>query len=112
MCQPLAGAYFVAAAQSVFSNRILESLAQIAPNIDPSKVLSTGAADLAKSLSPEELAPVIQSYMVGIKAVFAFSLAGAALATVSSLLVPFVKMQSFEDQKKNEHWGRGSREGR
>jgi hypothetical protein len=57
---------------------------------------------LAKSLSPEELAPVIQSYMVGIKAVFAFSLAGAALATVTSLLVPFVKMQSFEDQKRLE----------
>ncbi|KAK8081286.1 MFS general substrate transporter [Apiospora saccharicola] len=54
MCDSISGAYFVAAAQGLFSNRLLETLAVIAPSIDPAKVLITGATEIQDVFAGEE----------------------------------------------------------
>ncbi|KAJ5635558.1 HC-toxin efflux carrier TOXA [Penicillium longicatenatum] len=92
MCNSISGAYFVTAAQSIFANYMLKELASNAPNIDPAQVLGTGASEISHVFHGAELAAITKAYMAGIKDVFAFSLAGAALTVVLSLLIPFKKL--------------------
>jgi hypothetical protein len=98
----MGGAYFVLAAQSLFSNRLLQRLAQIAPSMDAEKVLHTGASELRQVFSGGELASVVDAYMTGLKDVFAFAMAGAALTALFSLLIPFKRIPDFDLQKKAE----------
>lgn len=93
----LSGEYFVTAAQSLFANRLLSSLATSAPSINPGLVLATGATELRRVFNGSDLLNVISSYMVGTKAVFAWSLAGAAFTAVLALVVPFKKMPPVEE---------------
>ncbi|KAJ7241353.1 putative MFS transporter [Mycena haematopus] len=94
MCNSISGAYFVTAAQSVFANRLLHTLAYAAPDIDASKVLATGASDIRSVFSGEELAAVLSAYTVGIKDVFAISLAGAAFTVLIALAIPSKKLST------------------
>ncbi|KAK2809845.1 dynein heavy chain [Emmonsiellopsis sp. PD_5] len=92
MCQTLSGAYFVAIAQSLFANRMLQTILTSASNLDPALVLGTGASELQQVFRGDDLTAVIAAYMVGIKDVFAFSLACAALSVLLTLLIPFKKL--------------------
>jgi MFS transporter, DHA2 family, glioxin efflux transporter len=102
VCNSISGAYFVTAAQSIFANRLLKTLAMNAPNIDAVKVLGTGASEIQSIFNGEELAAVLDAYMVGIKAVFGFSMAGAAFTAVLSLAVPFKKMLGPEKESADD----------
>ncbi|KAF7373878.1 putative permeases of the major facilitator superfamily [Mycena sanguinolenta] len=102
MCNALSGAYFVTAAQSIFANRLLRTLANIAPNIDAAKVLATGASEIQHVFSGDELTAVVDAYMVGIKDIFAFSLAGAAFTVLISLVIPFKKLPSHDTKNTEE----------
>jgi hypothetical protein len=101
VCNAVSGAYFVTAAQSIFANRLLRTLANTAPNIDAAKVLATGASEIQRVFRGDELAAVVNAYMVGIKDIFAFSVAGAAFTVLISLVIPFEKLPS-QDTKKTE----------
>ncbi len=105
MGNTISGAYFVTAAQSVFANRMLQTLTDKAPNIDGTKVINTGASQLQKVFSGEDLVHVLDAYMVGIKAVFAFSLAGTAFCAVMTLAVPFKKIPKDSIQQNTEAVG-------
>ena len=102
MCNAISGAYFVTAAQSIFANRLLQKLANTAPNIDAAKVLATGASEIQRVFSGGDLAAVLDAYMVGIKDVFAFSLAGAAFTVVLAFVIPFKKLPSHDNKKTQE----------
>ncbi|KAL2831699.1 major facilitator superfamily domain-containing protein [Aspergillus cavernicola] len=92
MCNSISGAYFVTAAQSIFANRMLETLASNAPSIDPVKVLATGASEVSRVFQGADLVAVHNAYMVGINDIFACSLAGAAFTVIVSLIIPFKKL--------------------
>ncbi|KAL6238454.1 hypothetical protein BDW75DRAFT_247213 [Aspergillus navahoensis] len=92
MCNSISGAYFVTAAQSLFANRMLSTLASKYPAIDPIQVLTTGASEITRVFQGAELVAVHQAYMVGIRDVFAFSLAGAVATVLISLGIPFKKL--------------------
>ncbi|KAF3406870.1 putative efflux pump gsfJ [Talaromyces pinophilus] len=98
----LSGGYFVTAAQSLFTNRLLDSLSTTAPSINSGLVLATGATELHRVFSGEDLTAILSSYMVGIKDVFAWSMAGAAFTAVLALVVPFKKMPPVEDLSDKE----------
>ena len=98
MCNSISGAYFVTAAQSLFANRMLQTLAITSPNIDAAKVLATGASEIQHIFHGGDLTAVLNAYMVGIKDVFAFSLAGAVFTVFITLVIPFKKM--LEHDKK------------
>ncbi|KAK6984213.1 major facilitator superfamily domain-containing protein, partial [Favolaschia claudopus] len=97
MCNAISGAYFVTAAQSIFANRILKTLARTAPSLDAGTVLATGASDIQRVFAGTELNAVTDAYMVGIKDVFAFSLAGAALTVLIALGIPFRRLPKNDD---------------
>ncbi|KAK2738431.1 dynein heavy chain [Onygenales sp. PD_40] len=92
MCQTLSGSYFLAIAQSLFANRMLQTILTSASNLDPALVLGTGASELQRVFRGDDLTAVIAAYMVGIKDVFAFSLACAALSVLLTLIIPFKKL--------------------
>ncbi|KAA8575264.1 hypothetical protein MFRU_002g02000 [Monilinia fructicola] len=102
MMNSISGGYFVTAAQSLFANRLLSSLASLAPTISPGLVISTGATELRGVFTGSDLSAVLASYMVGIKDVFAWSLAGAAFTAVLALVVPFKKMPPVEEAPSKE----------
>jgi hypothetical protein len=102
VCNSISGAYFVTAAQFIFANRLLQTLASAAPKIDAAKVLATGASEIHRVFSGGDLAAVLDAYMVGIKDVFAFSLAGAAFTVLLALVIPFKKLPSHDNKKTEE----------
>ncbi|KAF2813563.1 MFS gliotoxin efflux transporter glia [Mytilinidion resinicola] len=102
MCQSISGAYFIAVAQSLFANRMLRALANTAPNINAITVINTGASEIQHVFKGGDLAAVRGAYMVGIKDVFAFSLAGSAVTVLISLVIPFRKLPSHESKKTEE----------
>lgn len=102
MCNAISGGYFVTAAQSLFANRMLSTLAKTAPDIDAAKVLATGASEIQRVFTGADRAAVLNAYMVGMKDVFAFSLAGAAFTVLISLIIPFGKLPSHDVKKAEE----------
>ncbi|KAL4987322.1 major facilitator superfamily domain-containing protein [Aspergillus falconensis] len=102
MCQSISGAYFVSAGNSIFNNYMLKTLAVTAPQLSPSEILYMGVAELKNAFHGEELALIRQAYMVGIKDVFAFALAGACLTVVLALIVPFKKLPDHEAKKAED----------
>jgi hypothetical protein len=71
---------------------MLSTLASKYPTIDPIQVLTTGASEITRVFQGAELIAVHQAYMVGIRDVFAFSLAGALATVLISLGIPFKKL--------------------
>ncbi|CAI7641143.1 unnamed protein product [Penicillium viridicatum] len=67
MAQPISGAYFVSAANSMFDTYLLETLARIAPKIDAAKVLYIGVLEVASVYKGEQSTLVREAYMAGIK---------------------------------------------
>lgn len=102
MAQSISGAYFVSAANSIFDNYLLQSLAQTAPQIDSAEILYIGVSEVANVYEGEELVMIRDAYMVGIEDVFAFALAGTAVTVVLALLIPFTRLPSHEAKKAED----------
>lgn len=59
-------------------------------------------SELTNDYKGEELALIRDAYMVGIKDVFAFALAGTAFTVVLVLLVPFMRLPSHETKRAED----------
>jgi MFS transporter, DHA2 family, glioxin efflux transporter len=77
--QTMGGAYFISAAQAVFTNRLLARVVISAPTANPALVLATGAAELRKVFNAEEFDGIVIAYLAGLKSAFAVSIATAGL---------------------------------
>ncbi|OOO04941.1 major facilitator superfamily MFS_1 [Aspergillus oryzae] len=102
MCQAISGAYFVSAGNSIFNNYMLKTLSVTAPQLNSSEISYMGVTELKNAFHGEDLALIRQAYMVGIKDVFAFALAGACLTVVLALIVPFEKLPDHEAKKDED----------
>lgn len=105
MCQSISGAYFIAVAQSIFANLMLQELETIAPNIDPVHVINTGASELHHVFNDVDLKAVRQAYMFGIKDVFTCTMAGSALTVILALLIPLKKLPNHDTKTTVETQG-------
>lgn len=65
------------------------------------KVLATGASEIQQVFKGQDLTDVLAAYMVGIKEVFAFSLAGAAFTVLVAFVIPFKKLPSQDSKAEN-----------
>lgn len=77
--QTLGGSLAISAAQSAFTNTLIKSLKVNSPSISPMQVVSSGATDLRKSFTTEELPGILQSYMDGLKKAWIIGVAMAAM---------------------------------
>lgn len=92
---------FVTAAQSTFSNLMLKSLKNIAPDIDAIQVLSTGATRIRQVFTGDDLEIVLRAYMMGIKDVFAFILAGSALSILVAMVIPLTRLPQHKENSSD-----------
>ncbi|KAI1412764.1 putative MFS transporter [Hypoxylon sp. FL1857] len=100
--QMISGCYFVTAAQSIFSNVLVQALPRYAPNVDPLQVLHTGATEIWDVFSGDELDGVLHAYTQGVKGAFALGLAGAAFSVLVSFTIPTKKLPSPEKESTPE----------
>ena len=98
-CTTLGGALFVSIGQSVFTNQLVQSLAQLVPSLDPHVVVSAGATDLQRTLPAKLLPNIILAYNNALTMAFLVSVAMATMTVVGSILMPWdsVKKKTNED---------------
>jgi MFS transporter, DHA2 family, glioxin efflux transporter len=100
--QALSGTYFTLIAQSLFANRLLSTIKTTYPNLDPSHVLNVGTSEIQHVFRGDDLTAVLDSYMIGLRAVFAFSLATSALTVLIALAIPFRRLPDHSVKNKEE----------
>lgn len=71
---------------------MLAKLSKSAPSVSGQKVIDTGASELRKVFSPEDLPGVLVAYMHGLKAAFALSIAFCGIAFIATLFVPWRRL--------------------
>ncbi|CAG8366582.1 unnamed protein product [Penicillium salamii] len=85
--QTLGGALFVSIGNNVFSNKLVEYLAEYAPNLDPAIVLRAGATSVQKVVDKADLAGVIHAYSDAITQTFMVCAAVSAISVIGALIV-------------------------
>ncbi|KAL9025801.1 MAG: hypothetical protein Q9196_005437 [Gyalolechia fulgens] len=94
--QTIGGSFLVAAGQSAFVNRLLETLPRNAPGVLPVKVIVTGASSLREAFSPEELPGIIASYLSGVRLTFALATGFIGFSFLAALLSPWRKIDAMK----------------
>jgi MFS transporter, DHA2 family, glioxin efflux transporter len=98
VARTMGGAIFVSAGQSAFTNVLINNIPNNAPEVDISRLITTGATDL-KTVFPSDAIPgILRSYMDGLRAAYAIVIVTAGLATAFTLLMPW---QSLKGLKKS-----------
>ena len=92
--QTIGGSFFVAAGQTAFTNKLIGALPSHAPGVDAAKVVATGATELRKNFSAEELPGIIASYMIGIQSAFIIGIALVGASLFVALFAPWRKIDA------------------
>ena len=100
--QTVGGAFTVSSAQAAFVNQMLVKLPVSAPGVDAERLVTTGASELRNAFSPEELPGILVAYMHGLKAAFAVSIGFCGLAFLTTLIIPWKKLQTHAPDKEQE----------
>ncbi|KAJ5836531.1 Major facilitator superfamily domain general substrate transporter [Penicillium robsamsonii] len=93
------GAFFLSAAQCVFNNKLIETVTRKLPELDPVVVIGTGATQVREVFTAPQVSAIIDAYMVGLKAVFAVTVAAYGVATVAGLFGSWKKINGDELKK-------------
>ncbi|CAI7676396.1 unnamed protein product [Penicillium pancosmium] len=91
--QSLSGAMFISIAQNVFQNRLVASLIENAPMVNPISVIRSGAANLSHRLPKEALPSVLYAYNLAVTETFYVCVATAGLSFFGALLVEWKSMK-------------------
>jgi hypothetical protein len=75
--QLFGGAFFLAIAETIFSDGLISGLSKYAPTVDAQAVVAAGAAAIRQIVSPDELEGVLYAYNAAISHDF-YMCAGAA----------------------------------
>ncbi|KAI0401756.1 putative gliotoxin efflux pump [Xylaria palmicola] len=95
--QLLSGALSVAASQSVFINRLLIAASQRLPEVSRKTIITTGATDLQRVFTPEQLPLIQESYLIGLRDAWALAIAFAGAALLTALLYGFKKIEKLSE---------------
>ncbi|KAL2142037.1 hypothetical protein VTI28DRAFT_1607 [Corynascus sepedonium] len=82
--QCIGASAFVTAAQAAFVNRMVQMMPITAPDVDPAKVIATGATLIRVAFPDDQVPGIVVAYMAGIKVAFGISIGGAGLGLVIS----------------------------
>ncbi|RFU27131.1 hypothetical protein B7463_g9203, partial [Scytalidium lignicola] len=91
--QMMGGTFFVSAADSIFSNKLVKHLKVNIPEIDPKIVIGLGATQFRNSLPAEAIPGVVLSYMQSLHTVFILATTLAGVATLVSLIARWEKIK-------------------
>lgn len=99
--QSLSGAMFISIAQNVFQNRLVASLIENAPMVNPAAVIQAGAANLSQRLSKEALPSVLYAYNLAVTETFYVAVATAGLSFFGAFLVEWKSMKRQPDKSED-----------
>ena len=85
--QTLGGALFVSIGNNVFSNKLVEYLAEYAPTLDSAKIIRTGATSVQSVVSKADLPGLLLAYNDAITQTFTVCAAVAALSVLGAVIV-------------------------
>ena len=89
----MGGTFFVSAADSIFSNKLVTHLKVNVPEIDPKIVIGLGATQFRNSLPATAILGVLLSYMQSLHTVFILATTLAGVATLVSLIARWEKIK-------------------
>lgn len=88
----------VAAAQSIFINRLLSTVSVRLPDIDRATIIATGATDLQRVFPPDQLLAIRESYLDGLHGAWAMAIAFAGAALLTGLTLGFKAIKKPEEK--------------
>lgn len=97
----MGGSFFLSAAQSAFNNQLIKALSARLPRINPMVALGTGATQIRTAFPASQVSLVVDAYMVGLKAVFAITVAAFGTSALVGFLGSWKKLHG-DDLKKTE----------
>ena len=77
---------------------MIRSVAASVPSINPGMLILTGATELRRAFSPEDLPNILIGYMAGLKVAFAIAIAGAGTAVILSSFAPWRRLNPKDIQ--------------
>ncbi|KAI1177387.1 putative gliotoxin efflux pump [Nemania sp. FL0916] len=90
--QSMGSAFLLPVAQSVFQNKLMQTLRRLVPDFDPRLILSAGASSEAIASFPRETQrDIIQSYSSALQSAFVIGVPFAGAALLISFLMPWFK---------------------
>ncbi|KAE8385182.1 major facilitator superfamily transporter [Aspergillus alliaceus] len=89
----LGGSIFTSVGENVFMNKLISSIAQVAPEIDPLLVIHSGARDLRSSLPPGLLAFVQPIYSSALTMAWCVSTALSAASILGAIGIEWRKLK-------------------
>ncbi|KAL2195600.1 major facilitator superfamily domain-containing protein [Corynascus similis CBS 632.67] len=92
--QCIGASAFVTAAQAAFVNRMVQMMPTTAPDVDPAKVIATGATLIRVAFPDDQVPGIVVAYMAGIKVAFGISIGGAGLGLVICLFSRWKRLHS------------------
>jgi MFS family permease len=95
--QTIGGAIFISAAQSGFTNKMLKELPLRAPGVNAALVIATGATDLRKVFTADQIPGILDAYMQGLRVPFIIAI---ACACVTALLAFTPRYESIKGKVK------------
>ena len=78
---------------------MIRTIAIKLPEIDPAVVTTTGATQIREAFTGSQVSVIVDAYMVGLKAVFAITIAAFGISTVIGFFGSWKKLHSDELKK-------------
>ncbi|RFU24719.1 hypothetical protein B7463_g11622, partial [Scytalidium lignicola] len=104
--QSLGGALFIAVAQSVFQNGLIDGLKKYAPELDPKVMVNTGATairSVLKAMDREDLLrPAIMAYVNGLKNTYRVTVAVFGVAFLMACLFEWKSVKKEGEKAKGQ----------
>ncbi|GES65959.1 MFS toxin efflux pump [Aspergillus terreus] len=102
--QTLGGALFIAVAQSVFQNGLIEGIVEYAPKVNPADIVKAGATEMREVLIrlhlEDQLSGVIDAYLSGLKDTYRVALALFLVSFVASCFFEWRSVKGQSDENK------------
>ena len=89
----MGGAFFISAAESIFSNKLVQHLQVNVPDINPQMVVGLGATQFRQSLPATAIPGVVLSYMQSLHPVFILATTLAGVSILVSLIAKWEKIK-------------------
>jgi len=88
----MGGTFFISAAQSIFSNKLVTHLKVNVPEIDPNIVIGLGATQFRDSLPAAAIPGILLSYIQSLHPLFILATTLAGAATLVSLIAKWERI--------------------
>jgi hypothetical protein len=89
----MGGTFFISAAESIFSNKLVKHLKVNVPEIDSNIVIGLGVTQFRTFLPAAAIPGVVLSYMQSLHTVFILATTLAGMATLVSLIARWEKIK-------------------